>query len=57
MFRFDVQAQTVQAFPSYCAGTLLMTTSPITGRRCSRIGHRVFLHARPDDQPKQVHLR
>ena len=44
-------------FPSYCAGSLLMITSSITCCRCPRIGHHVFLHARPDNRPNQVRFR
>jgi len=55
--RLGSYVSTMQGFPSYCTGSLLMTTSSITNRRCSRIGHRAFLHARPASQPKQVHLR
>ncbi len=44
-------------FPSYCTGSLMMITSSITSGCYSCIGHRVFLHARPNRQPKQVHLR
>ncbi len=43
-------------FPSYCAGSQLMITSSITCCRCSCIGHNVFLHTRPDNQPNQVYL-
>jgi hypothetical protein len=44
-------------FPSYCAGSLLMIASSVTFCRYPRIGHHVFLHARPGSPPNQVYLR
>ena len=44
-------------FPSYCTGSLTMSTSPSTSGGCSCIGHHVFLHAHPRRQPNLVRSR
>lgn len=44
-------------FPSYCTGSLTMSTSPSTSGGCSCIGHHVFLHAHPRRQPNRVRSR
>lgn len=44
-------------FPSYCAGSLSVDTSPITCCSCFCIELRVFLHAHSCNQPNRVHLR
>ena len=49
--------RTMPGFPSYCADSLLLTTSSSTACHCSRIGHRVISHARPGRTPNQVRLR
>ena len=50
-------ARMMPGFPSYCADSLSMITSSITCCRCPCIGHRDFLHTRPDSRPNQVRLR
>ena len=47
----------VSGFPSYCADSLMMKTSPVTCCRCSWIRHRDFSHARLDNRPNQVRFR
>ena len=44
-------------FPSYCADSLMLKTSPVTCCRCSCIRHRDFSHARLDNRPNQVRFR